>query len=123
VRPASEKAAFGGRGPALYPKDAGNVNALAAEMSDQRISCRVIAHSGDGQDPRAEGGEIIGGVGAAARNNLSFSMFEDQDRRFARNARDFTILEFVGDEITKENDSFRGELLDALAEGEEINGR
>src|SRR6266849_11139600 len=35
VRPASEKAAFGWRGPALYPKDAGNVNARAAEMSDQ----------------------------------------------------------------------------------------
>jgi hypothetical protein len=50
-------------------------------------------------------------------------MLEDQDRRFARDARDFAILEFIGHEITEENDGFRGELLDALTEGEKIDGR
>jgi hypothetical protein len=92
-------------------------------MSDQRISRSVIANSADRQDSRAEGGEIIGCVGSAARQNLSFAMFEDQDRRLARDARDFAILEFIGDEITEENDRFGGELFDALAEGEKVDGR
>ena len=86
-------------------------------MSDQRISGGIIAYSGDGQNARAERREVVGGVGSAAGNNLSFAMLEDQDGCFARDARDFAILEFIGHEITEENDSFRGELLDALAEG------
>jgi hypothetical protein len=32
-------------------------------------------------------------------------------------------LEFIGDEITEENDRFRGELFDALTESEKIDGR
>jgi len=50
-------------------------------------------------------------------------MLEDQDRSFARNARDFAILEFVGHEIAKKDNRFRGELLNALAEGEKIDRR
>ena len=50
-------------------------------------------------------------------------MLEDQDRRLARNTRDFAILEFIGDEVAEEKDSFRGELLDALAKGEKVDGR
>jgi hypothetical protein len=115
VRPASQKAAFSRRRPAFHAKNTGNVNSLTAKMSDQRISRGIIANSADRQDSRAERREVVGSVGAAARHNLSFAMFEDQDRRFARDARDFAILEFIGDEITEENNRFRGELLDALA--------
>jgi hypothetical protein len=32
-------------------------------------------------------------------------------------------LEFIGNEITEENDRFRSELLDALAESEKVDGR
>jgi len=92
-------------------------------VSDQRVSRGVIAHRRDGQDARTERREIIGGVGSAAGNNLSFAMFDDQDRRFARDARDFAILELIGHEITEENDRFRSEPLDALAEGEKVDRR
>jgi hypothetical protein len=92
-------------------------------MSDQRLSRGVIANSRDGQDSGAERREVVGGVGSAARNNLSLAMFEDQNRRLARDARDFTVLEFIGNEITEENDRFRSELLDALAESEKVDGR
>jgi hypothetical protein len=92
-------------------------------MSDQRISRSVIAHGADRQDSRAERRKVVGSVGSAARHNLSFAMFEDQNRRFARDARNFAILEFIGDEITEEHDRFRAELFDALAEGEKVDGR
>src|SRR6267143_896914 len=123
VRPAGEKAALGGSSPAFHAENPGNIDSLAAEMSDQRLSRGVIADHGNGQDLGAESRDVVGGVGSAAWNNLSLAMFEDQDRRLARDTRDFAILEFIGYEITEENDRFRGELLDALAESEQIDGR
>jgi len=50
-------------------------------------------------------------------------VLEDQNRRLARDTRDFAILEFIGDEVADENDRFRGELLDALAKSEKVDGR
>src|SRR5260370_2437097 len=123
VRPAGEKAALGGSSPAFHAENPGNIDSLAAEMSDQRLSGGVIDEHGTGQDLGAERREVVGRVGSAAWNNLSLAMFEDQDRRLAGDTRDFAILEFIGNEITEENDRFRGELLDALAESEQIDGR
>jgi hypothetical protein len=121
--PAGEKAAFGRRGPAFDTENSGNIDSLAAEMSDQRVSRGVIADCRNGQDASTERGEIVCGVGAATRNNLSFAMFEDQDRCFARDTGDFAVLKLVGHEIAQKNNRFRMELLDALAEGEQIDGR
>jgi len=50
-------------------------------------------------------------------------MFQDQDRGFARDTRDFAELEFIGHEIAKENDCFRAELFDALTEAEKVDRR
>jgi hypothetical protein len=122
VRPSSEKTPFRWRPPALYAKDAGNVDTLASEMSNQRVASGVIADSCYGQDARAERSEIVGGVGTAAWNNLSFAMFEDQDGGFAGDTGDFAELKFIGNEIAEENNSFRGELLDAFAKGEKVDG-
>jgi hypothetical protein len=76
-------------------------------VGDQRFSRGVISHRRNGQNARTERREIIGGVGSTAGNNLSLAMFDDQDRRFARDTRDFAILELIGDEITEENDRLR----------------
>src|SRR5882762_9592451 len=122
VRPARQKAALGRRRPALHTENPGNVDSLAVELNDQRVSGEVIAHRCDRQDVRAERRKVVGSVGAASRNNFSFAMLEDQDRRFTRDARNFAILEFIGNEVAKENDGFAGELLDALAEGEKVDG-
>ena len=88
-------------------EDAGDVDALAAEISDERISGWIVTDSADGKDAGAESRKIVGGVGAAARNEMRFAMAKDQDRRFARNARNFAKLKFIGDKIAKENDRFR----------------
>ncbi len=50
-------------------------------------------------------------------------MFEDQDWRFARDAGYFSVLKFISYEITEENDRFRVELLDALAQSEKVDRR
>src|SRR5260370_26666823 len=123
MRPASEKAAFGWRRPALHAENAGDIDSLVAEMGNQSVSRTIIAHRSDGQDSRAERREVVASVGAAARHNLSFAMFEDQDRRLARDTRDLAILEFIGHEMSDGNDRFRGELLDALAESKKVDGR
>ena len=122
VCPAGEKAAFGRRRPAFHAENARDIDSQATKMSNQRVPRRVIANGGDGKNVRAERREVVGSIGSAAGNNLSLAMFEDQDRRFARDARDFAILKFIGDEIAEEHNGFRGELLDALAEGEQVDG-
>ena len=121
MRPPGKKAAFRWRCPAFHTKDSGHIDALAAEMSDQRVPCGVITHRRNRQDARAERRNVVGSVGARARNNCSFAMFQDEHRSFTRNARDFSILEFVGHEIAEENNRFRGELLDTLAEDEKVD--
>src|SRR5712692_8034767 len=123
VRPAGEKAAFGRRPPAFHAQNARNIDSLAAELSDKHVSSSVITDSGDGQNARAERREVIGSIGSSTRNNPSFAMFEDQDWGFARDARDFAVLEFIGHEIAKENDCFRAELFDALTEAEKVDRR
>ena len=66
VRPAGEKAALGGGSPAFHAENAGDIDSLAAEMSDQRLSRGIIADRCNGQDSGAERREVVGGVGAAA---------------------------------------------------------
>jgi len=115
VCPASEKTGLGRRAPAFHPKDSGNPDSLAAEVSDQCISRGVISDRGDGQNAGAKRREVVGSVRSAARNDLGFAMFKDQNWGFARDAGDFSVLKFVGHKITKENNRFRIELLDTLA--------
>jgi hypothetical protein len=98
------------------------VYAFVAKMSDERVSRFVISHCSDRQYARAERREIVSRVGAASWNSLRFAMFEDEDGGFAGDARDFAVLEFVGDKIPKQDNRFRCELLNAFSKGEEVNG-
>src|SRR5258707_13947496 len=102
MRPAGEKASLGWRGPTLHAENAGDVDLLAAKMSDQRVPSGVIANGGDGEDARAERSEGVGGGGSAAPNDVRFAMLWDQDRRLARDAGDFTVPGFIGNKIAPE---------------------
>ena len=92
-------------------------------MSDQNIARSVIAYDGDGQDARAKRGKVVGGICSTARNELRFAMFENQDWSFARDARNLSVLKFIGNEIPEENDGFGRKLLDAFSKSGEIDGR
>ena len=85
-------------------------------MGDERIAGRVIAHSANGQDPRAKRRQIVGSVGPAAWNKLRFAVLQDQHGGFARDAGDFAEPKFIGNEITEQNDGLRGKLLDTFGE-------
>jgi hypothetical protein len=123
VRPAGKEAGFGRSRPAFYTEEAGEIDAFAAEIVDQRVARGIVADGADGEHPRAEGGKIVGSIGATAGNELRFAMAKNQDGRFARDARNFAELEFVGNKIAEENDGFRREFIDVVGEGHEIDGR
>ena len=122
VGPAGEEAGFGGSGPAFDANDAGEVNIFLAKEFEQAVAGFVFADGGDGDDFGTEGGEIVGGVGAAAGNDLGFAMLEDEDGGFAGDAGDVAELEGVGDEIAENDNGFRGEALDDFGEREEVHG-
>ncbi len=114
VRPASQKARLGRSGMALEAENAGNIHALFFEVRDQRIARVVLPHRGDGKHPRAQRGEVVGGVCASPGHEVSFAMAKDEDRRLAGDARDFTELKFVGDEIAQDGYGLGGELIDVF---------
>ena len=117
VGPAGEDACFGGSGPTFDAQDTRNVDAFAAEISDERIAGGIIADGAEGKDPGAEGRKIVGGVGASAWNEMRFPMAKDQDGGFARDTRNLAKLKLISDKIAEENDGFRRELLDIVREG------
>ena len=122
VSPSGEEAGFGGRGPAFGGEDAGDVDFFGAEEFAQAMAGFVLAHGGDGNYLCAEGGKIVGGVGATAGDDLRFAMLEDQDRGFAGDSSDVAELEGVGDEIAEDHDGFGGEALHVFSEGQQVYG-
>ena len=83
VGPACEETRFRGSGPTFGTNDAGSVDVAFTESVDETSAGVIVADSGDGDDPGAKGGEIVGGISATARNDLGFAMAEDQDGSFA----------------------------------------
>ena len=49
--------------------------------------------------------QIVNRVSAAARNNLRFAMIQDQDRRFARDARNFAVDKYVSHQVAKDDNA------------------
>jgi hypothetical protein len=112
VGPAGEETGFGGSGPGFDAMDAGNVDFFVAEKFEEAVASLIFADGSDGNYFGAEGGEIVGGVGAAAGDDLGFAVLENEDRGFAGDASDVAELEGVGDKIAEDDDGFGGEALD-----------
>jgi hypothetical protein len=122
VGPSSEEAGLGRSTPVSNSQDSGNVHALAAEASDESISCGITADCGYGQNARAERRQIIRGVCTAARKKLGLAVTKNQNWSFAGNPGNFTKLKFVGDEVAQENDGLGGKLFDAVSERKKVDG-
>lgn len=122
VGPAGEESGFGRSGPAIDAENAGDVDLLVAEKFEETVAGFVFADGGDGNDLGAEGGEIVGGVGAAAGDDLGFTMLENEDGGFAGDTSDVAELKCVGDEIAEDDDGFGGEALDDFGERQEVHG-
>jgi hypothetical protein len=77
---------------------------LLAKGLEEETPGFVIAHDADGQDVNAQIGEIADGVSATSRNDRALTVPEYQNRGFPRDAGDFTIHEFICDQITENRD-------------------
>ena len=77
VGPAGEEARFGGSGPAFGANDTGSIDMAFTEGVDEASAGVIVADGGDGDDLGTQGGEIVGSIGATARNDLCFAMAED----------------------------------------------
>jgi len=89
-------------------------------MSDERIASGIVTYGGDGQDARAKRRQIVGSVGAAARDKLRFSMLQDQNGGFARERGDFAKAKFVGNKNRRAGRRSSTELLDTFGESKKV---
>ena len=104
VRPAGEKTRLRGRGPTRDSFDTRNVDLLGAQQFKKRAPRGIVRDGADRQHVRAEIGEIIQRIRAAARERARIAMPEDQYRRLARYTRNLARNEQVEDEIAGERD-------------------
>ena len=82
------------------------------EEFQQQTTWFVIAQHAHRQNVDAQVREVVDGIRAAAGHNRSFSMLENQNRRLARNARDFPENELIGYQISHDCDGCLGEGFD-----------
>ncbi len=90
-------------------------------MIEELAAGEVIAHDADGEDTRAEIGEVVNGVSCAAGIRFGAAMAEDKDRGFAGDARNFTGDEFVEHEIADDADGLAGEGGDDVEQAREVH--
>ena len=62
---------------------------------------------------------MVAAFPGSAGNNLGRVVVEDQDRRLTRDAREFTVDEFVDDQVAEDGDAGLGESVD---EGQKTAG-
>jgi hypothetical protein len=101
--------------------DAGNVDILAAKIFYEGSATLVVADNTYGQHARAEISEIVDGVRGAAGISLGAAVTENQDRRFARNTRNFAGYEFIQNEIANNTDRLTRESGHDVEQAREID--
>ena len=116
VRHARENAGLGDGCIRAVLENAADGNVLLAERLDEQTSGFVVADRADGKNVDAEIGEVADGVGAAAGDELSLAVFEDENGSFAGDAGDFSEDEFISDQIAEDCYGDIGERLDELAQ-------
>jgi len=89
---------------------------FATEVIEELAACGVVADYSNGEDARAEVGEVEDGIGCAAWIRFGTAMTDDQDRGFARDAGNFAGDEFVENEIADYADGLAGEGRDDVQE-------
>ena len=82
----------------------------------------VVAHQADRAGARAERRDVAGGVARAAGHDLRAVVFEDQHRRFARDAGDAPVDEFVRDEIADHEHARLAEAIHDLEQARRFVG-
>src|SRR5579864_2675880 len=120
MRPAREVTRFRGGGPAARANDSRDIHLLAMEVFDEGVSSGVIAYSTHGQNSCGQIDEIVRGIRAAARDYLCLLVTQNQNGRFARDARDFSGDVFVDDEIAENDDGLPRKCRDNIQQAGQI---
>ena len=84
------------------------------ESLEQETSGFVIPHYTDGKDVHPQFSKIVDGISCSAGNHRALAVFQDEDRGFARDARNLAKDELVGHQITKNCNGNAGKYFDDL---------
>ena len=76
-------------------------NFLFAEVAEQRFARFVVADDTHGDDPRPQVRQVIHSVRTTPGRHLLLALFQDQHRRFARDAGDFTVDGLIGHQVAQ----------------------
>src|SRR5262245_58932858 len=105
----------------LRDGDSTAVDAEIGKVSEELLPLCIITHHTHREWFGAKRPKIVDRIGAASRNDLSFTMIQNEDRCFARNSRNFAVDEYVGDEIPNHHNALAFESIDDVRKAVHTN--
>src|SRR5262245_56402608 len=108
---ACENPHFRGRPEGLRDGDPIDVDAEIGKISEKLLSLCIITHHAHGEWLCSKRPKIVDRIGAASRNDLSFTMIQNEDRCFARNSRNFTVDKYIGDKVANHHNALAFESI------------
>src|SRR4030095_2254460 len=111
---ACENPHLGGRPEGFRDGDPTDVDAEIGKVSEELLPLCIITHHAHRDWFGAKRPKIVDRVGAASRNDLSFTMIQYEDRCFARNSRNFPVDKYVGDEIPNHHNALAFESINDI---------
>src|SRR5262249_24824210 len=112
---ASENPHLGRRPDGLCDGDPTDVDSEIGEISKELLPLCVIPHGAHREWLCPKSPKIVDRVSASSGHNLGLTMIQDQDWRFTRDSRYFTIDEYIRDQITDYDNAPPFEPVDGLA--------
>src|SRR5262245_54266004 len=110
-----------GRPQGLRDGDPTDVDAEIGKASEEVLPLCIITHHTHRERFGAKRPKIMDRIGPASRNDLSFTMIQNEDRCFARNSRNFPVDEYVGDEIPNHYNTLAFESIDDMPKPVQTN--
>src|SRR5262245_7436278 len=92
-----------------------DVDSEFGEVSKELLALCIIAYHTHWDRRCAQRPKIVDRIGASSGNDLSFTVIENEDGRFARNSGNFAVDKHVSDEIANHYDALGIESIDNVA--------
>ncbi len=121
MRPSGQVARLRGRDPTARAIDGGDIDALSAKIIEKQAASLVISYNADGNNARSEVRQVVHGIRRAARIELTATMTQDQNGRFARDTRNLSGDEFVEHEVAHHTDGLARKETDDIEQASEIH--
>src|SRR5215475_14437265 len=112
---APENSRFRRRPIGLRHCDPADVDSQLGKILEKLPAFFIIADDANRNRMCAEGVEIMDCIRAASRNHLRLAVIQNEDRSFARNARDFAVDKYISYEIAEDDNALTIESIDDFA--------